>query len=165
MSRAALAGSAAPVMARPMTRISAPAAMAAAGRGDPFLVLHRRVSRTDAGNDSEEIVSQIVTDTREIMRAADHAVEAGAIGQVGQRPDMALGIARGLESCRPDIVVREAGEDRHCDELALSGHRVGGGLHHVEPARRMDIDDGRPRIEPQQGAQALRPRYWECHAA
>ncbi len=39
--------------------------------------------------------------------------------------------------------------------LRLPGHRVGGGLHHVEPARRMDIDDGRPRIEPQQGAQAL----------
>ena len=166
MSRAALAGSAAPVMARPMTRISAPAAMAAAGRGDPLLVLHCRVGRADAGNDGEEIAAQIVADARR-----DHA---------GCRPRR-----RGRRACArsasdrawPSVFVavsKPAAQMSSSERLVrivtamslrLPGHRVGRGLHHVEPARGMDVDDGRPGIEPHQRLHGRRPRYWECRGA
>ena len=59
---------------------------------------------------------------------------------------MGFGVLRGLEAGGPDVVVREAGENGDGDELGVAVHRLRCGLHHVEAAGGVQVDDaGRGR--------------------
>ena len=91
-----------------------------------------------------------MADSHQVMRAAHHAVETGALRQLGQCAGMALGVLRRLEARGPDVVVREARQDRHGDQLGAAIDRFRRGLHHVQTAGGMQVHDAGGGIDPHQ---------------
>ncbi len=87
---------------------------------------------------------------RQVMRAADHAIEARLFRKSRQCAGMGLGVLRRFEACGPDIVIRQAREDRDGNEFRLSGNGVCRCLHHVEPPGGMEVDDRGAGLDPHQ---------------
>ena len=107
----------------------------------------RVFGRADAGHNGQKFRAGCGADAGQIMGAADNAIEPCRLGKLCKRGGMGARIQFRIEARGPDVVVGEAGQNGHGDELGAPANRLCRRLHHGRAAAGMKIDDGRAWLQ------------------